>query len=606
MSENLTSTVKNICSTFGNDRTRLMDIVRNVQEKYSCVCDDAIDLIAKQVSVPRVVVAGTVSFYAFLSKTPKGKIVIRLCDDIIDRMNGFDVVAEAFRKELGINFGETTPDGKISLEFTPCIGMCDQAPAALVNEEVITYLSTDKVKEIVQTLKATGNPKKLVHRLGEGNNAHALVKSMVQNNIRRKDQGIFVFTDYTRNAGIEKALAMSPVEVINEIKTARLRGRGGAGFPTGLKWEFSRAAEGEKKYILCNADEGEPGTFKDRVLLTELADRVFEGMTVAGYAVGAENGILYLRGEYAYLYNYLSSVLQERQAQGWLGKDIFGKKGVNFDIRIQLGAGAYICGEETALISSCEGLRGDPKNRPPFPAQKGYLGYPSVVNNVETCCAVLRILDMGAGWFAELGSKGSTGTKVLSIAGDCQRPGVYEYPFGIAINQLIKDVGAEDAVALQIGGPSGQMIGREDFGRTICYDDLATGGSIMIFGPQRNILEIVNYFMDFFIEESCGYCTPCRVGNVVLKKYLKKIMEGKGEPADIETLREIGESVKLASRCGLGQTSPNPILTTLNKFRPVYTSLVKEAKEGLKPDFDITAVLEESQKIAGRQSVHFK
>ncbi len=605
MSKEVATAVKTICTQCNNDRSRMMDIVRAVQEQFSCVSDEAIDVIARQVSTPRVEVESTVSFYTFLSKTPKGKIVIRLCNDIIDRMNGFDVIANAFKQELGINFGETTPDGKISLEHTACIGMCDQAPAALINNVVVTDLSSDKVRSIVKTLKETGDPQKLVSRLGDGNNANDLVKAMVHNNIRKKGDVVFAFSEFTPNAGLEKALAMSPVEVINEVNTARLRGRGGAGFPAGMKWEFTRNAESGEKYIICNADEGEPGTFKDRVILTELPDRLFEGMTIAGYAIGAENGILYLRGEYAYLYDFLSQMLNERRRQGLLGTDILGKKGLNFDIRIQMGAGAYICGEETALISSCEGLRGDPKNRPPFPAQEGYLKNPTCVNNVETFCCVVSILDKGAAWFSEIGTKQSHGTKLLSVSGDCQSPGVYELPFGITVNELLKEVGAPNAAAVQIGGPSGQMICKDDFNRTICYDDLATGGSVMVFGPERNILDVVDYFMEFFIEESCGYCTPCRAGNVLLKQYLEKIIDGKGEPCDLEVLQDLGETVKTASRCGLGQTSANPILTTLKNFRSAYEALVKKSKDGMQPSFDIQAVLQESQDIAGRKSVHF-
>ncbi len=604
MAEKLAQTISSICSENGNDNTRMMDIVRDVQAEFGCVSDEAIDLIAKQVSVPRVEVESTVSFYAFLSKECKGKTVIRLCNDIVDRMFGCEKIAETLEEELGISFGETTEDGMISLEYTPCIGMCDQAPAALVNNEVITYLSTDKVREMVATLKKSGDPKKLVHRLGDGNNADPKVKSMVHNNIRKK--GDVIFADYPANAALEKALAMSPVEVINEVKTARLRGRGGAGFPAGMKWEFTRGAEGEEKYIICNADEGEPGTFKDRVLLTELPDRIFEGMTVAGYAIGAQHGILYLRGEYAYMYEFLMDVLDKRRKGGFLGKDVGGKKGFDFDIRIQMGAGAYVCGEETALISSCEGERGDPKNRPPFPAQKGYLGHPTAVNNVETFVAVLRVIDMGAGWFAKVGSKGSTGTKLLSISGDCQSPGVYELPFGTSVNELLKETGAEDAIALQIGGPSGRMIGKDEFSRTICYDDLATGGSVMIFGPDRDILSIIHYFMEFFVEESCGYCTPCRVGNVLLKQYLEKVMAGNGDESDLSVMEEIGETVRIASRCGFGQTSPNPILTSLKNFRSVYEALIKKDTGGMQPGFNLKKVLADSEAIAGRKSVHFE
>ena len=601
MSENIQSAIKEICQSCGNDRTRMMDIIRAVQQRFGRVGSEAMNLIAKCVNCRRVEVEGVVSFYAFLSKKAKGKVVIRLCNDVVDRMAGVDAIADAFKKELAIDFGQTTPDGKITLEYTPCIGMCDQAPAALINDEVITYLSTDKVKEIVTDIKKHYDPSKLKHRLGDGNNANELVHSCVHNGIRKK--GPVIFADYKHQAGLKNALAMSSVEVINEVKTARLRGRGGAGFPTGIKWQFTRAAQGEKKFVLCNADEGEPGTFKDRVILTECADMLFEGMTIAGYAIGAENGILYLRAEYNYLRKLLEKILQERRDKNLLGKNILGKKNFNFDITIQMGAGAYICGEETALISSCEGLRGDPKTRPPFPAQKGYLGNPTAVNNVETLCCVTRILEMGAAWFAETGSKGSPGTKLLSVSGDCKLPGVYELPFGIKVKELLNQVGAEDAQAILIGGPSGQIIAPNDYNRTICYDDLATGGAVVIFGPERNIIEIAGWYMEFFVEESCGYCTPCRVGNVLLKKYLDKILEGCGEPQDLDMLQELGESIKITSRCGLGQTSPNPVLTTLKNFRKIYESKVKKAVDGMQPAFNIRKALADAESIAKRKSV---
>jgi len=327
-------------------------------------------------------------------------------------------------------------------------------------------------------------------------------------------------------------------------------------------------------------------------------------MTICGYAVGADTGILYLRGEYAYLRAFLEDVLALRRDRGLLGQDVCGTQGFSFEIRIQMGAGAYICGEETALISSCEGLRGDPKNRPPFPAQQGYLGGPTVVNNVETLCCVARILEKGPGWFAEFGTKGTPGTKLLSISGDCRSPGVYELPFGVTLKEVLKLAGATDAAAVQVGGPSGQMVGREQFERTICFDDLATGGSIMVFGPERNVLEVAKSFMDFFVEESCGYCTPCRVGNVLLRERLEQILAGRGEPGDLDYLRELGETIRATSRCGLGQTSPNPILSTLQNFRPAYEALVREEKKGYRSTFDLAAALEESEAITGRKSAH--
>jgi len=604
MKDDLAATIKTICKKHGKDRTRLMDVVREVQVKYNHVGSQAMELIAKELGTQRVEVEGMVTFYAFLSKQPKGKMVIRLCNCALAEMWDNERVAQAFEKELGIKFGETTPDGEISLEYTACIGMCDQSPAAMCNEVVLTNLSTDAVKEIVATLKQTGDPKKLVKKLGDGQNANALVKAMVNNNIRKK--GPVIFAPMEPGAALKNALAMTPAEVIRDIKTARLRGRGGAGFPTGLKWDFTRGAEGRERYVVCNADEGEPGTFKDRVILTECADLLFEGMTIAGYAVGAKLGLVYLRGEYEYLRAYLEDVLSKRRKQKLLGRDITGAQGFNFDIRIQMGAGAYVCGEETALLSSAEGLRGEPKNRPPFPAQKGYLGEPTVLNNVETYCCAARILEKGAPWFAQLGSKGSPGTKLVSVSGDCQTPGVYEVPFGQKISDLLAEVGAKDAIAVQVGGPSGQCLGPECFDKTLCYDDVATGGSFMIFGPQRNILDVATYFMHFFIEESCGHCTPCRVGNTLIKNGLDKIRSGKGEPEDLAYLQELGETVKAASRCGLGQTSPNPVLTTIKNFRSLYEARLKKSPDGLQPTFDLDKALAVAERVQGRKSVHFE
>jgi [NiFe] hydrogenase diaphorase moiety large subunit len=604
MSENLDKAVRDICQACGNDRGRLMDIVRGVQEKFGQVSGKAMDLIAAQVGVHRVEVQSVVTFYAFLSEKPKGKFVIRVSNCVPCMMSGAQRVARSFEEALGISMGQTTPDGRISLEWTACMGMCDQGPAALVNGQVMTYLGPDRAKGIVEVLKTHDEPPamSLVHKLGDGNNAGDLIRSAVHNNIRK--EGPVIFAPVTVGAALHKALSMTPQEVIREVKTARLRGRGGAGFPTGMKWDFTRSAEGKDKVVICNADEGEPGTFKDRVILTERAELLLEGMTIAGYAIGAGTGILYLRGEYAYLLAYLESVLAGRRKAGLLGKSAGGKKGFDFDIRIQMGAGAYICGEETALISSCEGKRGDPKNRPPFPAQRGYMDKPTSVNNVETFCCVARIIENGSGWFVEMGSRGSPGTKLLSVSGDCAKPGVYEVPFGIKLSEVLSLVGAANTIAIQVGGPSGQMVGPKDFERTICYDDLATGGSVIVLGKGRDLLKVAAEFMEFFVEESCGYCTPCRVGNVLIKERLDKIIAGLGEPRDMAYLEQLGQTVKTASRCGLGQTSANPVLSTLKNFPELYQTLVKCQTEGLQRSFDLAAAVSQAEAITGRKMIH--
>jgi len=621
--------ITEICARYSNDRTRMMDILRDVQQRFGGVSGQAMELIAEKVATHRVEVDSTVSFYSFLSKThfitskktgierfaaqsidykmrckeSKGKVIIRLCNDVIGQMADSKLVAEAFSDELGIGLGQTTTDGKITLEHTACIGMCDQAPAALINDVVVTKLSVNSARQIVRDLRQNMDPAKLITQLGDGNNQHKLVGAMVKNNVRKT--GEVIFAEAKPALALTKTLAIEPEAVIGQIKAARLRGRGGAGFPTGVKWEFTRTAEGKKRYVICNADEGEPGTFKDRVILTERADLMFEGMTIAGYAIGADSGIVYLRAEYAYLRPLLKETLAKRRSAGLLGHSICGKEGFDFDIRIQMGAGSYVCGEETALISSCEGLPGDPKNRPPFPTQKGYLGCPTVVNNVETFCCVTRIMERGADWFAQIGSEGSTGTKLLSVSGDCFSPGVYELPFGVKLKDLLKIAGAYDAAFVQVGGPSGQMVGPEQFDRAICYDDLATGGAVMVFGPQRDVLEVVGKFMEFFIDEGCGFCTPCRVGNVLLKQRLDDIIAGKGQVDDLRYLEELGETIKATSRCGLGQTSANPVLTTLKNFRWAYEEMVREAQDGMQRTFDIRAALADAEAIAGRASMLF-
>jgi len=595
VSTELECAVAEVCASVGGDRTRLLDVTRALQGRFGCVSPQAMDLVARALGLPRTTVEGVVSFYSFLSAAPKGRVVIRLCDDVVDRLYGYERVLSAFCAELGIELGGTTSDGAITLERTACIGMSDQAPAALVDDVVVTELSSDKAREVVAGLREHMDPRRLVRRLGDGNNAHPLERSMVKNQIQRA--GPFLLAELVRGEAIRKAASISPVEVIRAVKTARLRGRGGAGFPTGMKWEYARAAPGERKYVVCNADEGEPGTFKDRVLLTELPDRVFAGMTIAGYAIGARQGILYLRGEYAYLLPFLEDVLARRRADGLLGRNISGKHAFEFDIRIQLGAGAYVCGEETALLSSCEGGRGDPRNRPPFPAQHGYLGCPTVVNNVETLACVTRILEAGPASFCEYGSDQSSGTKLLSLSGDCGRPGVYEVPFGISLREVLALANARDTAAVQVGGPSGQMVGPAEFDRKLGFEDLATGGALVVFGPGRNLVEIAQRYLEFFEDESCGYCTPCRVGNVLLRRGLERVLAGRAEPADLAQLESLGQTIKATSRCGLGQTSPNPLLSSLQRFRPLYEALVRPGSEGRRRSFDLERAVGEAARI---------
>jgi [NiFe] hydrogenase diaphorase moiety large subunit len=379
--------------------------------------------------------------------------------------------------------------------------------------------------------------------------------------------GTLTFASATPEAGLKKALAGSRADIIGTIGASNLKGRGGAGFPVATKWNLAGAAKGPEKYIICNADEGEPGTFKDRVILSQFPDLVFEGMTIAAKAVAAQSGILYLRGEYTYLRADLEKVLAHRREKNLLGKGILGTAGFDFDIRIQMGSGAYICGEETALIESLEGFRGEPRNRPPFPVDTGFVGKPSAVNNVETLAWAAMILDRGSEWFAKLGTERSAGLKLFSVSGDCARPGVYEHPLGISIADLLKEVGGEDAKAVQVGGASGVCVPRSEFQRKISFEDVATGGSIIVIGPHRDMLHVAMNFLEFFVEESCGQCTPCREGNPKLLDGAERLAHGTCSMAYLKELEGLGETMRLASKCGLGQSSPNAFLSIVGHYR---------------------------------------
>ena len=377
----------------------------------------------------------------------------------------------------------------------------------------------------------------------------------------------YTFATIRPEEGIKAMLDKSGPEIIAIMKESRLKGRGGAGFPTALKWELAAKEDTDKKYVVCNADEGEPGTFKDRFILNHFPDLFIAGMTIAAMAIGAEYGIIYLRGEYSYLREHLEYVLKTRRETGLLGKDIFDKPGMNFDIEIRMGVGAYVCGEETCLIESLEGRRGEARNRPPFPVNTGFMGQSTIVNNVETFAWVTSIADKGVNWFKNIGTDKSTGLKMFSISGDCQSPGIYEFPLGISISEMLKVVGGENAKAVQVGGASGSCLPAKEFNRSLAFEDASTGGSIIIFGPNRDMLRVVENFLEFFTDESCGQCTPCREGNIKLLEGVKMLKEGKCSMKYLNELCALGETMQLASKCGLGQSSPNAFLSVVKHFK---------------------------------------
>lgn len=589
--------ILSIVESFGKDPGRMMDILLKVQTDFGYISDEAVTIIASALHVSEADVVQTRSFYHFFTCEPVGKYAVYLNDSVVSCMMGMNDVIDEFEKQTGVKLGNKTADGLIGIYHTACIGMSDQEPAALINSVVFTELNREKVRKLVADMKAGKAVNEMYTEFGDGQNSNPLVKSMVRNNIRKA--GAVTLGEFTSGNGLAKALGMDNKAVINEVKESNLRGRGGAGFPTGMKWDFCSREQGDH-YVLCNADEGEPGTFKDRVLLTERAHMLFEGMAIGGYAIGAKEGILYLRNEYLYLKAYLENVLAELRNKNILGNNILGK-GFNFDIRIQFGAGAYVCGEESALIESAEGKRGEPRNRPPFPVQKGYKSKPTIINNVETFCSAVKILEKGADWYKSMGTSESAGTKLLSISGDCKMPGVYEIEWGMSIKEMLEMVGAENVQAVQVAGPSGICIPPSQFDRKIALEDLPTGGSMIVIGKNRDILkDVVLNFMHFFADESCGSCVTCRSFNMILKKQMEKIVDGHGIRKDIDNMLEWSEILRKTTRCGLGQTSSNPVTTTIRNFRELYDARVKDTD--YQSDFDMHKAVVESCEVVGRSA----
>ncbi|MFK5947272.1 MAG: NAD(P)H-dependent oxidoreductase subunit E [Methylococcales bacterium] len=557
---------QNILKSYHFDRTRLMDILWDIQRRDNFISAGNIEDIAQQLKLSVDDVNETLSFYHFFLSKPFGKHHIYLSNTVIAKMNGYEGIRAALENETGCRFNHVDNTQTFGLADANCIGLSDQEPAMMIDEVVFTRLTPAKVKNIITQLKQGKSAEEIANPNQYASNTLNYVHAIVDSNIRTASHVLFKpDRDYKKilttllNTNI-------PEEVIETIIEANLRGRGGAGFPTGLKWRLGREAQGEAKYIICNADEGEPGTFKDRVLLTESPKDVLLGMISAAYAIGAEHGIIYLRAEYWYLKAFLQQQIQDFRDSGLLGKKILSTT-FNFDIRIQMGAGAYVCGDETALIESCEGKRGTPRVKPPYPIQQGYLNMPTSVNNVETLACASRIIEEGATWYNRLGTNESTGTRLLSISGDCKQAGIYEIEWGTSLNTVLEMTGAANTNYVQISGPAGDSLSvKKDGSRVFCYSDLSCNGSLMIFDHTRDILNIVNDYASFFVEESCGICVPCRAGGVELKNKMQRIIDGKATQHDIDEIKQWSKLLKGTSRCGLGTATPNPILATLKKF----------------------------------------
>jgi [NiFe] hydrogenase diaphorase moiety large subunit len=575
-----------LLSRYGRNPHALGQILRDTQDLHGWLPRDMLVRVAHELGLTLAHVEGVAGFYRFFHTRPVGQYRVLFSDNITDRMLGSAALMADLCLRLGVKPGELRADNRVSVEHTSCTGLCDQGPALLINHRhVLTRLDAERVARIAELIQAQTPvpdwPAQWFH---------------VVDNIRRAD--VLLGTPHQPGSAIAAALARGAQATLDEIKRSNLRGRGGAGFATGLKWELCRDAQGTSHYVVCNADEGEPGTFKDRVLLTRYADMLFDGMTIAALAVGAKQGLVYLRGEYRHLLEPLRAVLQRRRDQHLLGLDIQEHAGFDFDIDVHVGAGAYVCGEESSLIESLEGKRGTPRIRPPFPVENGYLGQPTTVNNVETYCAATHITLHGAARWAGIGTAKSTGTKIHSVSGDCDRPGIYEYPFGTRIGRILEDCGARDTQAVQVGGPSGVCISAFEFGRRIAFEDVPTAGAFMVFDRSRDMFEVARNFARFFAHESCGFCTPCRVGTALVVKRMDKLAAGHGSRHDIEVLFELDKLMHTATHCGLGASACNPLRDTIAKFRPAYEQHLKSLH--FEPAFDLDAELSVARTATGR------
>ncbi len=556
---------------------QLVQILREAQDALGYLPASALTAIARALALPRAQVEGVAGFYSFFHLAPVGRYRVLFSDNITDRMLGSAELLERLCNKLWIERGKVSEDGLVSVDTTSCTGMCDQGPALLVNGRAMTRMSAERIDRISELIR-TQLP------LADWPPEFALV----EDNIRRRDT--LLGAEWPAGEALRAAIARGAEAMLGEMKLSNLRGRGGAGFTTAIKWESARraACHGEQgiRYVVCNADEGDPGAFMDRSVLESDPHRVLEGMAIAAYAVGAHTGYLYVRAEYPLAVKRLKLAIKQAERLGVLGHNIL-ETGFDFHVEVRLGAGAFVCGEETALIASIQGGRGNPRPRPPFPAERGLWNSPTLINNVETFANIPTILRKGADWFASIGTEKSKGTKVFALAGAIRNTGLVEVPMGITLREIVYDIGGgipgdRTLKAVQTGGPSGGCIPAEHIDLPVDYETLNKLGSIMgsggmiIIDDSACMVDVARFFMEFCMTESCGKCVPCRAGTVQIHNLLTKIARGEASLEDLDRLEKLSNMVKRSSLCGLGQSAPNPVLSTLRYFRDEYLAHVVE------------------------------
>jgi NADH-quinone oxidoreductase subunit F len=579
MSSQLTARFDKLASAYPVQRSALVPMLLYAQDEFGYISDEMIAEIARRLDLPTVAVEETLEYYSMLHRKPVGKYHVQVCTSVACMLRGGTELLERAKKRLEIGHKETTEDGVFSLEEVECIGACTGAPAMQVNYDFYENLTPVKFDKIIESLD-----------LGRKEEPEAVISGALHPReqgeipVISKRWGIADSTKidvFLQNGGyqaLEKALKqMTPETIIDEVKKSNLRGRGGAGFPTGMKWSFVPKDSPKARYVICNADESEPGTCKDRPLMEMDPHQLIEGMVIAGRAIGSHLGFIYIRGEYRYVLDIVQKALTEAYLRGYLGKNIL-DSGFDFDLLVHTGAGAYECGEESALMESLEGKRGYPRIKPPFPAVVGLYGCPTIINNVETLSAVPTIILGGGEAYANLGTPKNGGTRLLCVSGHVKKPGIYEIPLGMNMKEFIYGMaggitGGKKLKAVIPGGSSCPLMTADEIDIPMDYDSVAKAGSMLgsggmvVMDEDTCMVDMARRIMHFYAHESCGWCIPCREGTTWLRKMLERIHAGFGREQDIDMLSELSKNILGRSFCPLGDAAAMPTISIVQKWR---------------------------------------
>jgi NADH-quinone oxidoreductase subunit F len=579
---------------YPSKRSAVIPMLMFAQDEKGHLTPEIVDYIARYLHLTPIEVEEVVSFYSMLTKKPRGKYHLQVCTNISCVLRGADKIWERVKQQTGLKPGEVSADGVFSVEEVECMGACTTAPAMQVNYDFYENVTPQRIDELLAALKAQKGP-----------DPSPNLESVESTPLRRKDvehpKATRVLTagmlasdsrsieSYLKRDGYsiaEKALkSMTPEQMIDEVKKSGLRGRGGAGFPAGMKWGFVPRQSPKPKYLVCNADESEPGTCKDRPLLEYDPHQLIEGMIIAARALESHQGYIYIRGEYRYLLNVVQRAVDEAYARGFLGKNIFGS-GWDFELATHTGAGAYICGEETALLESLEGKRGNPRIKPPFPAVVGLYGCPTVINNVETLSAIPHIIRNGGDWYAKLGPEKNGGTRIFSVSGHVKNPGNYEVPMGITLRTLIEDFagGIREGHRLKAiipGGSSTPILPADKIDTPLTFEDIAKAGSmlgsgaVIVMDETTCIVRVAQVLCKFYSHESCGWCVPCREGTAWMKKIFNRYHAGFGRPEDIDLLDSVAKKILGHTHCPLGDAAAMPVISAIQHFRSEFEEHLK-------------------------------